>query len=551
MRPGLRWVAVPAVGVAIALWSVATMAGLYSVGTSLTAASNSLPQSLLSPRTIALADHRRTLANSSANSWAPSLASRQRQASLLNRCDAGCVHAAARFGHEGKMARLKPLAQPDTVPLVAEISLQARFDGVVAKAALSPQKLAAAFAHTTAAPPMLASLPAAARFAEPVRLPDQHGPASVRFGPEVAEIERSSRLALALANALPEEMVDVLPPAVAASEPAAPQPQEVEVEVASRPPQDEMPDSVPLPTFRPQAEIDQSDEAPEVEAPKAKAPKVQASKAAKAQSQSSKANKVQTADAPQVESPRAPALSPRSSSPAAMPSMQASQGMQGSQGKRAKRSKAADTLAYAKPDSPAGGVFRNLFTTPGMGNGVAVYDISAKTVYMPDGSRLEAHSGLGSMVDQPRYANRKNGGPTPPHTYDLRLRESRFHGVEALRLTPVDGKNKYGRDGFLATPICCAAAARNRTAASSSRTTPASSPPSRRARSSASSCAANQAADAGRVGRTRRVVLTAVLHGFVIPGSSRRRFAPAPPWDDEAGEISANLEGFQSCPGIL
>jgi hypothetical protein len=30
------------------------------------------------------------------------------------------------------------------------------------------------------------------------------------------------------------------------------------------------------------------------------------------------------------------------------------------------------------------------------------------------------------------------------------LRESRFHGVEALRLTPVGGGNKYGRDGLLA-----------------------------------------------------------------------------------------------------
>jgi hypothetical protein len=442
MRPGLRWVAVPVVGVAVALWSVATMAGLYSVGTSLTAASNSLPQTLLSPRTIALADHRRTLVNSSANSWVPSLASRQRQASLLSRCDAGCAHAAASFVHEGKVARLKPLARPATVPLVAEISPQARFDSVVAKAALSPQKLAAAFAH--AAPPMLASLPAAARVEEPVRLPEEHGPASVRFGPELTDIDRSSRLALALANALPEQMIDVLPE-VAATDPAAPQ--EGEVQMASLPPQDEMPDSVPLPTFRPRAEIDRS-EAPEVETPKAKAPKVQPSKAAKAQSQSSKANKAQIADAPQVEMPRAPALSPRSSSPAAMPSMQAKQG---SPGKPAKRSKAADMLAYAKPDSPAGGgAFRNLFTKPGVGSGVAVYDISAKTVYMPDGSRLEAHSGLGSMVDQPRYANRKNGGPTPPHTYDLRLRESRFHGVEALRLTPIDGKNKYGRDGFLA-----------------------------------------------------------------------------------------------------
>ncbi|RUZ85825.1 DUF2778 domain-containing protein, partial [Mesorhizobium sp. M7A.F.Ca.US.006.01.2.1] len=116
-----------------------------------------------------------------------------------------------------------------------------------------------------------------------------------------------------------------------------------------------------------------------------------------------------------------------------------------------------DVLAYAKPDTPSGGLgkaFRNLFNSPGSrsgaGNGVAVYDISAATVYMPDGSRLEAHSGIGAMTDQPRYADQKNRGPTPPNTYNLSLRESRFHGVEALRLTPVDGRNKYNRDGFLA-----------------------------------------------------------------------------------------------------
>ncbi|TIS99696.1 MAG: hypothetical protein E5W87_21310, partial [Mesorhizobium sp.] len=97
------------------------------------------------------------------------------------------------------------------MPLFAEISPQARFDSVVAKAALSPQKLAAAFAH--AAPPVPASLPTDAHVAEPVRLPEQNGPAPVRFGPEIAEFERSSRLALALANALPGQMIDVLPEA--------------------------------------------------------------------------------------------------------------------------------------------------------------------------------------------------------------------------------------------------------------------------------------------------------------------------------------------------
>ena len=85
----------------------------------------------------------------------------------------------------------------------------------------------------------------------------------------------------------------------------------------------------------------------------------------------------------------------------------------------------------------------------GRNDGVAVYDISAATVYLPNGERLEAHSGLGYMVDNPRYADRKNSGPTPPDTYNLVRLEGRFHGVEALRLVPADGNNKYGRDGLL------------------------------------------------------------------------------------------------------
>ena len=54
------------------------------------------------------------------------------------------------------------------------------------------------------------------------------------------------------------------------------------------------------------------------------------------------------------------------------------------------------------------------------------------------------------MVDQPRYVHVKDRGPTPPNTYNLSLRESRFHGVEAIRLTPANGGNKYNRDGLLA-----------------------------------------------------------------------------------------------------
>lgn len=81
----------------------------------------------------------------------------------------------------------------------------------------------------------------------------------------------------------------------------------------------------------------------------------------------------------------------------------------------------------------------------------AVYDISARTVYLPDGTKLEAHSGLGNMMDDPRYADRKMRGATPPHIYDLSLRERLFHGVEAIRLKPIGGEDKiHGRTGLLA-----------------------------------------------------------------------------------------------------
>ena len=81
----------------------------------------------------------------------------------------------------------------------------------------------------------------------------------------------------------------------------------------------------------------------------------------------------------------------------------------------------------------------------------AVYDISAKTVYLPDGTKLEAHSGLGFKMDDVRYAHVRMQGVTPPHIYELSPRESLFHGVPALRLNPIGGEDKiFGRDGLLA-----------------------------------------------------------------------------------------------------
>jgi hypothetical protein len=80
----------------------------------------------------------------------------------------------------------------------------------------------------------------------------------------------------------------------------------------------------------------------------------------------------------------------------------------------------------------------------------AIYDITARTVYMPNGERLEAHSGLGEKMDDPRYKHVRMQGVTPPNTYTLSLREALFHGVQAIRMTPVDEAAMFGRDGILA-----------------------------------------------------------------------------------------------------
>ena len=107
------------------------------------------------------------------------------------------------------------------------------------------------------------------------------------------------------------------------------------------------------------------------------------------------------------------------------------------------------TLASLAPD---GGLFgrRPDLASLGYDNMTAVYDISAHAVYMPDGSKLEAHSGYGSLMDDPAHVNAQNLGATPPNVYDLKLRESLFHGVQALRMIPVGDNDTLGRSGLLA-----------------------------------------------------------------------------------------------------
>lgn len=120
--------------------------------------------------------------------------------------------------------------------------------------------------------------------------------------------------------------------------------------------------------------------------------------------------------------------------------------------------KPQEALAYAPQENvleKAVNLVRNLSFTPAPSfkpqPGIAVYKITDHKVYLPNGDAIEAHSGLGQMRDNPRYVHVKMRGPTPPHMYELSWRERPFHGVKAIRLTPVGGASAiHNRDGLLA-----------------------------------------------------------------------------------------------------
>jgi hypothetical protein len=107
------------------------------------------------------------------------------------------------------------------------------------------------------------------------------------------------------------------------------------------------------------------------------------------------------------------------------------------------------TLASLAPD---GGLFRRGPDLASLGyDGLtAVYDISAHAVYLPNGLSLEAHSGTGSLRDDPEHVSVPNAGATPPAVYELKPREKLFHGVQALRMIPAEGSDTSGRSGLLA-----------------------------------------------------------------------------------------------------
>ena len=116
-------------------------------------------------------------------------------------------------------------------------------------------------------------------------------------------------------------------------------------------------------------------------------------------------------------------------------------------------------MAYAAPEDDVVDRSRGRRLSPSfgppmtIGQATAIYDISAKVVHMPNGEKLEAHSGLGDKMDDPRFVHVRMKGATPPHTYNLVEREALFHGTRALRMHPVGGSSAiYGRAGLLTHP---------------------------------------------------------------------------------------------------
>jgi hypothetical protein len=201
--------------------------------------------------------------------------------------------------------------------------------------------------------------------------------------------------------------------------------------------------------------------APRIEAPKlAEAPKPEAAKRKEAATQV--ALNV-PATAPRVADDASAAKPPLSSfrdmaqrAKAAMMSIASNEKQSIYEKLWGKQSGSRGLLAYASADT---NVTASITPEPNPALGgaapydrsTAVYDISAKMVYLPDGTTLEAHSGLGNKLDDPSSARVRMLGVTPPHIYDLKPREALFHGVPALRLNPVGGEDSiYGRSGLLA-----------------------------------------------------------------------------------------------------
>ncbi|HEY4191567.1 MAG TPA: hypothetical protein VGM46_02880, partial [Mesorhizobium sp.] len=249
-RVAFRWMAISGAGIGLALLSTATVAGLVFLGASIASpphfsADFSKAQQAAMPDRLMLAT---TLSSPRHGD-----------------CQFGCTQRAQYIVQQAKSPRT---ARKADAQLEADAAMspraKRRFDK--ARALLTHGKLAAAFARsTTQMAELNTALPSPLknRFypagAKAVSLLDGAGPAATRFGPQVAEVERSSRLALALAGSA-EIQVAYATDAAALVGPSMPvllqdtAQEEASVETADAPVFELVPDSAPLPARRPKME---------------------------------------------------------------------------------------------------------------------------------------------------------------------------------------------------------------------------------------------------------------------------------------------------------
>jgi hypothetical protein len=406
----IRWVAIPCAAVFFASWSAMTLAGLHSTA-SLVYSGSFVQAGLPMPPQVREMQQRKPTAR------AMLVAPLEKSASVASlsvtqtkpRLAPAAQPPADPFGKvvaDAKLSRANVLAAFTRAGMaIAEASAEPvdPFGKTIADAKLSREKLLAAFARAGVAiaeasevepVEMALAMPSAERF--------HRAAGEIAPMPADAELDPLSSAALgriglpvglayAAADAQTNNPVQ-LALASLGDDPFGMNEDEPETD------DDYMPDAVELPPAKPDARPTKADARPEPKPPEA------------------------------ADKPAAPAPKPVKT---AKPEPQ-------------------QALAYARPDKPSIGAFKNLFNTPKAGKGVAIYDISAAVVHMPDGSKLEAHSGIGKMADNPRYVHVKMNGPTPPNTYKLSMREKRFHGVEAIRMTPIGDQTMHGRDGMLA-----------------------------------------------------------------------------------------------------
>ena len=423
----VRWVALPCVAVFFASWSVAALTSLHSAAER--ASSGSFIQASLAVPLQAgeTPSHKQTAlamlnapAEKSTSLAALSPTPRKPKAAPAAKAPADPF---AKVVSEAKLSREKLVAAFARAGMAIEKASAAEpadpFAATIADAKLSREKLLAAFVRagmaieeaSTAKPVEVAlAMPNAERFHSAA--PETRLEAALAEGDAAIQSDASAPLALgaiglkaeltyAAAEASPDSTVELALASLALDPYGM---DEAEPETG----EDYTPDAVGLPPAKPETENPaKADAKPDTQADTKPERKPQET----------------------AEEPATPARKPAGND----------------------RQSSQQELAYAKPDKPGvAGAFKNLFDTPKAGNRVAIYDISAGVVHMPDGSKLEAHSGIGKMVDNPRYVHVKMNGPTPPNTYRLSMREKRFHGVEAVRMTPVGDQTMHGRTGILA-----------------------------------------------------------------------------------------------------